>query len=384
MTRRSCAAMLASILLAACGSTAAAIPTPSPPASPSPSPSPPSCGQQLFARLTITQRIGQLIFVGLANDQLGAAERAVIRDDGAGGVWYTELTSAPISQIAATSAQAQALAPAGIGLLVAANQEGGTIDALHGPGFSPIPSALQQGSEDPATLQAQAEIWAAQLKQAGVNLDLAPVMDTVPPGEDHSNAPIGSLQREFGHDPGTVSAHGLAFIAGMHAANVMVTIKHFPGLGRVQGNTDFASSVVDSTTTANDPYLAPFQNAIDAGTDLVMISTATYTQIDPNHLAVFSPTILGLLRGPMHFEGVVVSDDLGSAVAVASIPAGTRAADFIAAGGDLVTVKTADLVAPMVGAIAQRAASDPDFAAKVDAAVLRVLDLKVHAGIASC
>ena len=322
--------------------------------------------------------------MGLANDQLGAAERAAIRDHFVGAVWYTELTSAPLTQIAATSAQVQMIAPAGIGMFVAANQEGGAIDALHGPGFSQIPSALQQGTEDPAKLQAQAATWAAELKQAGVNLNLAPVMDTVPPGHDQSNAPIGALQREFGHDTATVAAHGVAFVNGMHQSGELVSVKHFPGLGRVEGNTDFAASVVDQVTTANDPYLQPFAQGIAAGADMVMISTATYTQIDPQHLAVFSPAVIGLLTGTMGFGGVVVSDDLGSAVAVASIAPGTRAVDFIAAGGELITVKTADLVAPMTQAIAQRAAADPEFATSLEGAVLKILELRVKAGLAGC
>ena len=170
----------------------------------------------------------------------------------------------------------------------------------------------------------------------------------------------------------------------MHQSGELVTAKHFPGLGRVQGNTDFAAAVVDTVTTANDPYLSPFRDAVDAGVDMVMISTATYTLIDAQHLAVFSPAVIGLLRGQMHFRGVIVSDDLGSAVAVASIPAGARAVEFIAAGGDLITVKTAGLAAPMMGAIAERAAADPAFAATVDAAVMAVLQLKVHAGLATC
>jgi beta-N-acetylhexosaminidase len=141
---------------------------------------------------------------------------------------------------------------------------------------------------------------------------------------------------------------------------------------------------VDRTTTAGDPYLVPFQDAVDAGADLVMVSTATYTQIDAHNLAVFSPTVIGLLRGRMHFAGVIVADDLGGAVAVASIPPGSRAVDFIAAGGDLVTVKYAGLVGPMVAAIAARAAGDPSFASAVDGAVQQVLDLKVRAGLARC
>jgi beta-N-acetylhexosaminidase len=340
-----------------------------------------------MAKLSPTQRVGQLIFLGLVNNQLGPAERAAIQSYGVGSVWFTALTSAPSSYVVGVTAQVQALAgPAtgGIGFLVGANQEGGQIDQFHGPGFTPIPSALTQGSEDPSALQGQATTWAAQLKQAGVNLNLAPVMDTVPPGHDQSNAPIGALQREFGHDPATVSAHGLAFIAGMHQSGELVTIKHFPGLGRVVGNTDFASSVVDQTTMPDDLYLGPFQQAIAAGADLVMVSTATYTKIDPQHLAVFSPTVIGLLRDTLHFDGVIVADDLGSAVSVASIPPGVRAVDFIAAGGDLVTVKTANLAGPMVGAILQRAAADPAFSRQVDAAVTKVLQLKIHAGLAGC
>jgi beta-N-acetylhexosaminidase len=378
-------ALFALIACAACGTTSEIARTPPTPTTVATTP--PSCTEQLMARLSPTQRVGQLIFLGLSNNQLGPAERAAIQSYGVGSVWFTQLTSAPSSSVAGVTGQVQALAgPAtgGIGFLVGANQEGGQIDQFHGPGFTPIPSALTQGSEAPAALQGQATTWAAQLKQAGVNLNLAPVMDTVPPGHDQSNAPIGALQREFGHDPATVSAHGLAFIAGMHQSGELITIKHFPGLGRVIGNTDFASSVVDQTTTPDDTYLGPFQQAIAAGADLVMVSTATYTKIDPQHLAVFSPTVIGLLRDTLYFDGVIVADDLGSAVAVASIPPGDRAVDFIAAGGDLVTVKTANLVGPMVGAILQRAEADPAFSRQVDAAVTKVLELKVRAGLAGC
>ena len=360
--------------------------TPSPSPATTAGPTAQDCVQRTLAGMTTRQRIGQLIFLGLIGNQLGPAERSAIETDAVGSVWFSDFSTAPAASVAAVSAQVQALAPstANIGFLIGANQEGGQIDQFRGPGFSPIPSALQQGTENPATLQAQATQWAAQLKAAGINVNLAPVMDTVPAGTEASNAPIGALQREFGHDPGTVASHGLAFIAGMHQSDVLVTVKHFPGLGRVAGNTDFSSGVVDRTTTTRDPYLAPFQDAVGAGADLVMVSTATYTQIDPQHLAVFSPAIIGLLRDQLHFSGVVVADDLGAAAAVASIPAGDRAVDFIAAGGDLITVKNADLVAPMTSALSSRVASDTAFSDQVNAAVTRVLRLKARAGLLTC
>jgi beta-N-acetylhexosaminidase len=388
MTHRSRLFALACLLVlaSACRSGPVAV-TPSPTPSQTASATPQDCVQRTMAGLSTPQRIGQLIFLGLIGNQLGSAERSAIESNAVGSVWYSDFSTAPAASVAQVSAQVQALSPtatAHIGFLIGANQEGGQIDQFRGPGFRPIPSALQQGTEDPAALQTDAALWAAQLKAAGINLDLAPVMDTVPAGQDASNAPIGALQREFGHDPATVSSHGLAFIAGMHQSNVLVTIKHFPGLGRVAGNTDFSAAVVDHTTTTDDPYLVPFAQAINAGADLVMVSTATYTQIDAQHLAVFSPAIIGLLRHELHFGGVVVSDDLGAAAAVASIPAGDRAVHFVAAGGDLITVKNADLVAPMTTAIANRVKSDPVFAGQVDGAVTRVLQLKVRASLVSC
>src|SRR6202020_3083148 len=137
--------------------------------------------------------------------------------------------------------------------------------------------------------------WGSDLRAAGVNLDLAPVMDVVPQGTAASNAPIGALDREFGFNPVTNGQHGTAFIQGMAAAGVMSVAKHFPGLGRATGNTDFTSDVVDNVTTAGDPYLNSFKAAITAGVPMVMVALATYTKIDPAELAVFSPTVMRLL-----------------------------------------------------------------------------------------
>ena len=75
-------------------------------------------------------------------------------------------------------------------------------------------------------------------------------------------------------------------------AGVATTAKHFPGLGRVRGNTDFTSNVVDTVTTADDPYLQSYEAAIRAGAPFVMVSLATYTRLDPTHLAVFSARVM--------------------------------------------------------------------------------------------
>jgi beta-N-acetylhexosaminidase len=347
-----------------------------------------SCVASTLASLTRAQVVGQLFMVGLPKDRLADATRAGILAEHFGSVAFTTQSSAGVSATRALTNSVQALAThattGGIGFLVAANQEGGLIQGLSGPGFTPIPSALDQGALTPAVLKSRATRWGRELLEAGVNVDLAPVADVVPPGTDAQNAPIGQLQREYGHDPATVASHVVAFVNGMTAAGVVSTAKHFPGLGRVAGNTDFTGDVVDDVTTRDDPDLLPFTRAVRAGVPFVMVSLATYERIDPDHLAAFSPTVIdGMLRSDIGFHGVVVSDALG-ATAVAAIPPGTRAIDFIAAGGDLIIVNQVKPAMEMAIALRQRAAADTAFAARVRNAARRVLEAKVAAGLLPC
>lgn len=372
--------------------------TPSPPPTDSPPPtqSPPtpaptaaaSCVDATFASLTEAQRIGQLFTVGLSHNALKADLRAAIAKQHIGSVWFTTKTTvgtAALRRVSdAVQDQATDAATGGVRFFIAANQEGGLIQALAGPGFDRIPSAVDQGKLDPSVLETKANRWARQLRIAGVNMNFAPVADVVPAGTEASNAPIGQLKREYGSNPSAVAAHVDAFVAGMSSARIATTAKHFPGLGRVEGNTDNTDDVVDSVTTRSDPYLAPFQAAVDAGVPFVMISLATYERIDGDHLAAFSPAIMGdLLRDRMGFRGVVISDSL-TATAVVSIAPGKRAIDFIAAGGDMVTVNRVDVAVAMAKAVAAKARADTGFASRVDEAAMNVLRAKDAAGLLPC
>ena len=348
-----------------------------------------SCAQQVLSRMSTAQRIGQLFLLGLADDRLGSSEIRAIRDGHVGSVWFTATTSIGVIGIRevadAVQAQVSAAATADVGFFVAANQEGGRIQALRGPGFSTIPSALDQGGVSPGTLTTDAKGWGEELLAAGVNLDFAPVSDVVPPGADATNQPIGVLQREYGHDPLTAGSHAAAFVTGMAGAGVATTAKHFPGLGRVVGNTDFSAGVVDDVTTRDDPFIASFRAAIGAGVPFVMVALATYLRIDPAALAAFSPLVIGgLLRGDLGFRGVVLSDDLGATTAVAAMAPGERALDFLLAGGDLIVSKTAEATIAMVAAVTARVVADPEFAARVDDAALHILEAKESAGLLPC
>src|SRR5438874_1406175 len=386
------------MLVSACARTAQATPTPTANVSPSTtatatptaSPSPTAeCAARVLAGMSEEQRIGQLFLLGLANDQLGAAETNAIRTYHFGSVWFVEQSTAGADAVRRVTDAVQMLATvdttANVRFFVAANQEGGIIQSLSGPGFSTIPSALDQSTVDPLTLRVRAAQWGRELLAAGVNLNFAPVLDVVPVGTDAQNAPIGALRRGYGHDPATVSAHAIAFMKGMADAGIATTGKHFPGLGRVTGNTDFTAAVVDDVTTSDDPYLAPFRDAIAAGVPMVMVALAKYQKIDATELAVFSPTVMRqMLRVSLGFDGVVVSDDLGATVAVANVPPADRAIGFPEAGGDLIISKTIAPANAMAVAISARASTDPTLKARVDDAALRVLRLKAARGLVRC
>jgi len=352
-----------------------------------PSSSPPSCPARVFSRLTEPQRVGQLFLVGIAADPAGETAEAVATyhfgsllfgSDKAGVAGIRQATSA-IQALASSRATGR------VRFFVAANQEGGEVQALQGPGFAAIPPAAVQGELPASTLQRQAAGWGRELRAAGVNLNLAPVMDVVPPGTAAQNQPIGALGRAFGDNPATVAAHGVAFIRGMRQAGVATAAKHFPGLGRVHGNTDFTAGITDTVTTPDDPYLRSFQAAIEAGVPFVMVALATYTRIDPDHLAAFSPRVMRvMLRQQMRFQGVIISDDLGVAAAVAGIPPAARGIAFLAAGGDMITSQALAPAAAMDRAILARVAADPAFRAVVNSAVMRVLSAKQAYGLLPC
>jgi beta-N-acetylhexosaminidase len=347
-----------------------------------------SCAARTFDALTPEQRVGQLFMVGLTSDTLTSAMKAGIASHHLGSVYYAARTKASATSLRAISDAVQKQATdantGGVRFLIGVNQEGGLIQALTGPGFDTIPSALKQGKMTVATLEVKAKTWGSQLVKAGVNVDLAPVADVVPPGTDAENAPIGKLEREYGHDPDTAGTHVAAFVAGMRAAGIQATAKHFPGLGRVTANTDFTAAVVDEVTTRDDPYLGSFKKAIAADVPFVMVALATYEQIDPDHLAAFSPRVIGdILRGDLGFKGVVMSDSL-TVTAVKSLDPAVRALLFIGAGGDLIVLNSVSVASQMADALVAEAGQGTPLSTRVDDATMRVLEAKEAAGLLHC
>jgi beta-N-acetylhexosaminidase len=189
-------------------------------------------------------------------------------------------------------------------LSIAIDQEGGDVARLKKP-FAQHPGAAQMKSEEDACEFVR--ITAAELRSAGVNMNMAPVMD-VAPGE----IPSIMASRSYGSDPAQVSRMGCRVIEHFQQRNIMAVAKHFPGIGRtvLDSHEDMPTLDVDMDTLKKSD-LVPFKDAIDCQVAGMMLSHIFYKRIDPDWPASLSPVIAGdLLRKGLGYKGVVMTDDL--------------------------------------------------------------------------
>jgi beta-N-acetylhexosaminidase len=211
------------------------------------------------------------------------------------------------AQLAALNASLQALAPTP--LLISTDQEGGKVARLdEGHGFPPTKSAEYLGSQNDVELTKQhAGAMAATLAAAGINLNLAPVVDL---NVNPSNPVIGAVGRSFSADPDVVVRHALSFIDAHHAHGVLCALKHFPGHG--SSTTDSHKGLVDVTNTWSLRELNPYRDIIAAGkADAIMTAHVFNAHLDPVYPATLSHSVItGLLRGELGYDGVIISDDM--------------------------------------------------------------------------
>lgn len=285
-------------------------PTASPSASPAPSPHP-------TAEPSLREAIAGMLLVGFRGLTPREAEPTVrsIAEDGLGGVLLFSVdqpTRGPRN--IASPEQLTELTSALHGaspwpLIVAIDQEGGRVSRL-GPahGFPATRSAASLGNTgDPSVTRLAAAEVAASLRQARITLNLAPVVDLA---VNPDNSVIAGLERSFSADPATVVAHAAAFIEAHHAAGVGCAIKHFPGQGSASGDTHLG--VVDVTDEWTEIELQPFEQLVAAGLpDAVMTAHVHNDALDADRPATLSaPTLMGLLRDRIGWDGPIVSDDL--------------------------------------------------------------------------
>ena len=241
-------------------------------------------------------------------------------------------------------------------IFIAVDQEGGRVVRFTGD-FPTYPSPLYYGSRNDARgLMLATRRTASCLKQAGVNLNLLPVCDLAPNDENHV---IHS--RSYCSEPAELAKIVAEQIGILRSEGILSCAKHFPGLVSAYGDPHLGVSRSDRTLAnfRSSDYL-PFHAALGANVDLVMITHLLATNIDPDSIATFSESIINReLRKHLHFEGLVISDDLlmaGALEGLSPAEAGIRA---ITAGCDLLIYGSfTDIADDVIETIAGAADSD--------------------------
>jgi beta-N-acetylhexosaminidase len=214
-------------------------------------------------------------------------------------------------------------------LLVSVDQEGGLVRRLPGP---PKPSAQTIGSRGAPFAERLGRATGASLKSMGVNVDLAPVLDLGRPGRA-----IEGEGRTFARTPAAVSDTGVGFARGLAAGGVAATAKHFPGLGDARINTDNAIQKIRlPAAKLRSADEQPYTSFIQSGGAMVMLSTAIYPALSARPAALSGAIATGELRDRLGFQGVSISDSLGSVSARAIGGPAKTALAAARAGTDLV------------------------------------------------
>ncbi len=214
-------------------------------------------------------------------------------------------------------------------LLIATDQEGGTVKRLPAqpPDLSP-PQMVATGTSATATREGRPT--GSSLAGWGIDMDLAPVAD-VP---TYPGAFISRQSRAFSFHAGTVSRYATAFALGLQARKVAATAKHFPGLGTAGTDTDYARLELHPSSEQLRTALEPYESMIPRGLDAVMVSVAGFPAYDRTGTvaALSRPIIGGLLRERLRFRGVAITDALGGSTGHDEKTAGVLAAQ---AGADI-------------------------------------------------
>jgi beta-N-acetylhexosaminidase len=326
------------------------------------------------ADLTIRQLAGQRIVCGFDGRTAPTSLLNAIANGELAGVILFSDNVRSRRQVARMSAAIQATQrPPGLQqpVLISVDQEGGQVKRLPGP---PKFSAEEMGARGPKATRSQGAATGASLRKAGVNLDLAPVLDVARP-----SGFIAEQDRGFSSKPGRVARAGAAFADGLQGAGVAATAKHFPGLGSTSANTDLRPATIRlPARKLRRADEAPYRSFISAGGKLVMVSSARYPALGGGALPASQSRAITTdeLRGRLGFEGVTITDSLEAPGATAGASPATVATRAAAAGSDILLYVHCDAGVRAAAALREGLESGTLDRAEFERSVDRVLALR--------
>lgn len=260
--------------------------------------------------ISLEEKVGQLLMVHFQGEVPNEDARILIQDVKVGGIiyynWSNGLHSPP--EVQALSAGLQQLTEKNqhpIPLLIATDQEGGIVARLT-KGFTKFPGNKALGeSGEPSLAYAAALAMGQEMHVVGVNMNLAPVVDV---NSNPRNPIIGV--RSFGEDPETVIAYAEKILDGYRQAEIIATLKHFPGHGdtEIDSHEDLPV-VLKSIEELEKVELLPFMRLAESA-PVIMTAHLLVPALDPHYCSTLSAKTLSYLRNKIGFQGVIIADSL--------------------------------------------------------------------------
>lgn len=258
--------------------------------------------------LTLEQKIGQLLilgFVGTGEKDPGVKEITnLISLSMAGGVIHFRRNIASESQIIALNASFQAANPSHVPLLIACDQEGGSVvRTANIEDVSVYPCAKVFAGLGLAQQHHASKMLASRLHARGFNFNFAPCVDL-----DRGCPVISAHGRSFSSDPTRVVQCAKIVCQAHRDAGVIPCLKHYPGHGSAQGDTHEA--LVDVTKTHALAETQVFHRLVkDKAADAIMTAHLYHTDWHEDYPATMAQRVLSGLRA-QGFTGVIISDDM--------------------------------------------------------------------------
>jgi len=317
---------------------------------------------------TEPELLAQLIMVGAEYSNPSASTEDV--RDGAGGlVFFGEPSSASEASIRSGLAglERAAVTPP----FMSTDEEGGEIARLANL-VGPLPWPRQMAEEwTPAEVTDHLGAVGSAMRALGMNMDLAPVLDTASSTDtiDEENL------RSFSEVGATAASYGLAFWHGLSDGGVIGVVKHFPGLGHANGDTDVGPATDPPLADLESDDLVPFRAAIAAGVRVVMMSNVTEPDWGTRPSSV-NPAAYAYLRR-LGFEGVILTDSLDAGAISATHLTGPQAVvQAIESGADMAMVTTASEFADALAGLERAVSSGALSMTQVIASVDRIIAVK--------
>lgn len=336
--------------------------------------------REMLEGMTLYRKASEVFLVRFRGKTMGGDGNAelLIKDGPFGGFVFIQGNIGGWDTIHSLTTAMQALAKergSPVQIFITTDQEGGLSRIT--AGVPRVPYARTLGEDSTPEEAGELAVGTAQgLHDLGFNMNLAPVADVAP-----RDSYIG--KRSFGSDPALVSEFVAAVVKGYQENDIIAVVKHFPGHGSADGNTHDGLVLADADReTFEMVHLPPFEAAIAAGTDGIMLSHITAAAYDPDNPASRSPEMIRLLREDLGFEGLIITDSLTMMAAQKGVSPEGAAVASLKAGVDMVmAMPTAGKVISMRNAVIAAVESGELSEDRLDEAVLHVLEMKIRHGL---